>query len=185
MRTPRIKAGVNNENNTSKCPHKPRTNALMLICRPGVPSLLHTASCIASRRQRIPGTAPAALRLRPHFPVVVTIGILVFGKTACHWLSRFIKVQQQAIGSTFTNPRGSANPVLSGELPHCSALKTSCVSHWLVHCRVPLFQSGLSQEGISDLTSDFLCIQGDNLNVPNWATTMYSIWITTQDSLGL
>jgi len=45
MRTPRIKAGVNNENNTSKCPHKPRTNPLMLICRPGVPSLLPTAFC--------------------------------------------------------------------------------------------------------------------------------------------
>ena len=45
MRTPRIEAGVNNENNTSKCPHKPRTNPLMLICRPGVPSLLPTAFC--------------------------------------------------------------------------------------------------------------------------------------------
>lgn len=45
MRTPRIKAGVNNENNTSKCPHKPRTNPLMLIRRPGVPSLLPTAFC--------------------------------------------------------------------------------------------------------------------------------------------
>lgn len=45
MRTPRIKAGVNNENNTSKCPHKPRTNPLMLICRPGVPSLLPAAFC--------------------------------------------------------------------------------------------------------------------------------------------
>lgn len=40
MRTPRTKAGVNNENNTSKCPHKPRTKPLMIICRPGVPSLL-------------------------------------------------------------------------------------------------------------------------------------------------
>lgn len=40
MRTPRTKTGVNNENNTSKCPHKPRTKALMLICRPGLPSLL-------------------------------------------------------------------------------------------------------------------------------------------------
>lgn len=40
MRTPRTKTGVNNENNTSKCPHKPRTKPLMLICRPGVPSLL-------------------------------------------------------------------------------------------------------------------------------------------------
>lgn len=167
MRTPRIKAGVNNENNTSKRPHKPCTNTLMLICRPGVPSLLHSTSCIASRRQHIPGTAPAAPRLRPHFPVVATIGILVFGKTVCHWLSRFIKIQQQAIGSTFTSPRGSANPVLFGELPHRSTLKTSSVSHWFAHCRVLLFQSGHSQEGVSDFTSDFHCIQGDNLNVPN------------------
>lgn len=48
MRTPRIKAGVNNENNTSKCPHKPRTKPLMLICRPGVPSLFPTAFCSGS-----------------------------------------------------------------------------------------------------------------------------------------
>lgn len=64
MRTPRIKAGVNNENNTSKCPHKPRTNPLMLICRPGVPfppphRLLQrgqwpNSKCKRSSRKRIP-----------------------------------------------------------------------------------------------------------------------------------
>lgn len=33
MRSPRINSGVNNENNTSKCPNKPHTRPLMLICR--------------------------------------------------------------------------------------------------------------------------------------------------------
>lgn len=63
MRTPRTKTGVNNENNASKCPHKPRTKPLMLICRPGVPSLLPPPSaagqwpgskCKLSNRKGIP-----------------------------------------------------------------------------------------------------------------------------------
>lgn len=117
MRTPRIKAGVNNENNTSKCPHKPRTKPLMLICRPGVPSLLPTACCSArvageDGRGRGPGGMmhqgqpqlrwhQEAPKRGPHVPAMVGMGLL-----ACCCLSHLIRVRQ-VIGSTFTIPRGS------------------------------------------------------------------------------
>lgn len=179
MRTPRIKAGVNNENNTSKCPHKPRTKPLMLICRPGVPSLLPTACCSArvageDGRGRGPGGTmhqgqpqlrwhQEAPKRGPHVPAMVGMGLL-----ACCCLSHLIRVRQ-VIGSTFTIPRGSPAAGCLCKSWFCWLRLTSPL--WLFEGLLsslstemfPL-HSGQSHEGFSALTPALHHVQGDILN---------------------